>query len=73
MAAAAQAEAARMQAMIGTVSSTITADGSASGGNGSGSAPAQITQNNNFAEMDPEVAVVAAGQALAGVARRAGT
>jgi tape measure domain-containing protein len=72
MAAAAQAEAARVQALIGSVSSTITVKGTGGPGVATPAAAPSVVQNNNFAEMDPEVAVVAAGQSLAAVARRAG-
>jgi hypothetical protein len=72
MAAAAQAEAARVQSMIGTVSSTLTAEGVGRTGSVPSSSAPSVVQHNNFAEMDPEVAVVAAGQSLAAVARRAG-
>lgn len=41
-------------------------------GSDHGRPAAPITQNNYFAEMDPEIAVAATGQSLAAAARRAG-
>jgi phage-related protein len=48
--------------------------GSGSGGSGTDGAglPGGFTQINHFAEMDPEIAIDAAGQRAASIARRAG-
>ncbi|KTR96479.1 hypothetical protein NS220_02050 [Microbacterium testaceum] len=71
MAAAARAQAGRVQTAVEGVSSTLTVQGSA-GSTAGASASASVVQNNHFEHMDPQVAVVAAGQSLAAVARRAG-
>lgn len=67
MSAAAQTQAARVQAAVGQVSPSITTSGSGSAG---AVAAVTITQNNAFKEMDPKVAVDATTQSLAAVARR---
>lgn len=69
MAAAAQAEAARVQAVVGRVSSSFDVAGGSSAAGGTAQV-VNITQNNDVKEMNPQVAVEATTQSLAALARR---